>query len=432
MPISPNTNFKNGLNSTIKIASYANIILYIISGILIFLFPKVQIFIFGSVQIDESSRLSIAMLMALIAITAQLRINKETMADEVRKYFESTVVASVGDSRDAIRILKSKIRRAVNVRNTFIGIHDAEDDVNYQVGICSLYAEWIGNPNSKEWIDISGPAQLFSERYKNIKVNRSRIYGTHIIKILRHSTPIVNFVIFEYGKNDKEVFFGWISGTSRSAIFSSSHPETVKVFERYFRALERHRLWGKQIVVDYNAKSPSNRVGQRGDLVDKIGKWLTISVRDGEIKTFGFFEIDISKHGVSGQRAGTISINGYILTQDLTFFGDIKHGEDEIAHYANKIFIEYGNAKKSRTGFCFYEFIRNLADSRVEANQLEGFFIDENDSTRNDIFGFKVENELDLYDQNNNRQYALRVLDGLLRGRKIDQSQYDEALLKVK
>jgi DNA-binding winged helix-turn-helix (wHTH) protein len=49
---------------------------------------------------------------------------------------------------------------------------------------------------------------------------------------LHGNTPIMNFVVLEYGDNDKEVLFGWggHTATSSEAVFQSSDPILVKQF----------------------------------------------------------------------------------------------------------------------------------------------------------------------------------------------------------
>ncbi|GAA6176986.1 hypothetical protein [Sulfitobacter pacificus] len=297
--------------------------------------------------------------------------------------------------------------------------------------VVGTYEKWLTNGIDGDWIDIVSPAQLFSERYSEIKVPKSRISGRHIVKVLRHSTPIINFIILERSPSDREVYFGWVSGVTGVPVFKSSDEITIRTFEKYFKSLERHRLWGDPTSVDYTNRKLGGQI-TRSDLVDKLGNWVTLSIRDGKVHTFGFFKIELSDGRINPEDSGYLEIFGEVFTEELRFQSEINHGKQHIAHYTNKVFIEYGNEPKIRIGFCFYEFSNSSRRAGLQAEHIDGFFIDERDTVRNDILGFKVGKDFDFEDTTSRKKLAQKTLKVLLDQRRLSQTVFDDAIEKIK
>lgn len=386
-----------------------------------------------NVTIEDGIRLSVALLAAITGLVIQQYLNKEDIAGAIENIKNDTKIEYAGPSTEVLPRIARKMKHAVDVKNTFVGIDEYDYDERNGAEISQIYTSWLENGKEGTWTDIVGPAQLFSGRYEQISVRKKKIHGTHEIKILRHSTPIVNFTIIEYEEDDTEVFFGWMAGSRNSNIFLSSDRHAVKIFSKYFEKLENHRLWGPPIEVNYSAQKHKRL--RRNDLVDKIGNWMTISIREGTIVTYGFFTIEITKKPTSMGRSGIVFIDGLLLDRSLNFIEDINHGQEHISHYTNKMFIEYGNSNTGRKGFCFYEFeqgINNPApEPDPESGYVGGFFIDQGSSIRNDILGFKTTLFSPTSDPFPKFEAAIYTLETLRKQSRITEAQYLDAYSKI-
>lgn len=418
----------NKNNNRKKQLQYANYLLFFLSFLLLTFIPWAAASFWN--PIPDGVRLSLALLAAITGLVIQQYLNKEDITAAIESVKKETSIEYVGSSSEVLPRIAKKVRHAANVRNTFVGIDEydytkSNDDIVYEI-----YKTWLENDYDGKWVDIVGPAQLFSGRYEKISASKAKMSGSHEVKILRHSTPIVNFIILEYPNEESDVFFGWMTGSKDSKIFYSPDKHAVAVFKSYFRRLEKHRLWGEPIRIDY--KSKKNKRLQRNDLVDKIGNWVTLSVKDGEIETYGFFTIGITRKPTSFSRSGIIFLNGLLVDSRMNYLNDIDHGREHISHYTNKMFIEYGAANKGRQGFCFYEFEQNVHNEEVEGSHVSGFYVNHGGTSISEILGFKTAVFEPLSEDFNRSDAAKYTLENLKLQKRISEEQFNIAIEKIK
>lgn len=403
---------------------------FLVLGFLFLVFvPNLQKAIFGGVEIiSESSRISAALLASLFGLLVQVKQVQEDIKGHIDARLPA-VVNFVGDSDKAYRKIRDAIGSVRNVKSTVVAMETADYSGESLQLISEIYRAWLLNRYDGDWIDVVSPSVVFSGRYQEIDVNPAEINGAHLVKVLRHGTPMVNFMIMEH-EDKEEVYFGWLPGSKWSPIFHSDNVKTVLVFKRYFEALEGHRLWGDAIAVDYAAKRTNSRIAG-GDLVDKIGSWSTLSIRNERIETYGFFNIAIKANKPYKNRPSGLTLRGVVLDGDLKVVDEIKHNPDQIAHYTNKMFIEYGRPGASRGGFCFYEFTKPRDSENTYDDNVDGFFIDEGESARNVILGFRSSAKLDAFPATDRAGRARNTIEVLLKQKRITKQQYEVALARI-
>lgn len=465
MNIGPKSNFniKNQIDNIIRLRN-ANYLLYVLAGVLT-LAPNYLVPI--GISIPHETGVSIGVFVFFLAtlidftilrskltsvsealqrsvpelensILTNLSEQKNSILGKITEQQEAQKVAHVGTSLDAFDLIEAEIVNATSVVRTDLGSYSPDGKsriatVNNRW--VEIYNKWLSLKSADSWTDIVGPSRLFTGLYTDIKPTKD-IKAAHNIIVLRHSTPIINFIKLTLPNEREVIYFGWIDGRKGEPIFRSEDKDTIKVFNRQLEKLTSHRTWGDTISVEYKYSSLVKRLG-RGYLVDKLGSWVTLSVRKGKIETYGFFEISITKEKVPGQRPGQLIFKGNVFDRDLKPRAHIRHSEREVAHYANRVFIEYTDFANQNSGHCFYEFNSTGLDE-IDSDEIRGFFIDEDDDTRSFIYGFRADiiqnvatlDAKEFYEQR--AVAAQQVLDGLLKKGQITQLQYDDAKLYLK
>lgn len=298
-----------------------------------------------------------------------------------------------GLARNIGELLTSRAAKAISVQNTFVDISDTLSN-GPQGEVGRSYDAWLKNPHEKKWTDIVGVKEFFSGRY-NRPVDYENTTGTNNVFVLRHSIPIINFIIFEYEGGNFEVFFGWLPGDSdeRSEIFSTTDRMIVSMYQSYFNSLKRHS-WNFHFnhdldhgyVVDYSIPGTSRISNIDKRLADKVGKWITVSytkkkgAKDGYAPNrLGLIEIGLEKSGF--RVSSSIWNSSGVLEEGYT-----KHRE--IAHFLNNLFVGYALEARKGSGICYYKFL-----PRPETDLILGIYMDGRDEKRNSIIGVRLQEQ---------------------------------------
>ncbi|WP_226550418.1 hypothetical protein [Celeribacter naphthalenivorans] len=165
-------------------------------------------------------------------------------------------------------------------------------------------------------------------------------------------------------------------------MYRSSSVELVRFYEELFDILWKRKTWGEPIFTSFS-KGKENLLNAHNNLVDKIGVWINTSLQNDQIHTYGLYQISIVDTA-EGQRA--FEISGYTFDQELEVIEIAHHEQHQIAHYENKMLIEYGLGEpEGRGGFCFYEFRESHSEIR-----LTGFFSNERSGIAHILNGRKI------------------------------------------
>lgn len=406
----------------------ASILSYLLSILFLTVIPGTCVLIEGCGGAPNFALIQVGVGCGFAAIALQLVNYRNSMSDDIKLLGKQKYLRYVGSSDKALIEIQSIVSKYPIVRNTLVGLPDRRLSQ-----IVDIYERWLKtsaaldkSDDERLWDDIASPAQIYSKRYTSIKFQSVKQNFAHRIRVLRHSTPIINFILLEEDSGRRIVYFGWVSNARNPKIFCSTDDQVTLGFYRYFEILSNYRSWGEPIVVDYSARVPAQRIA-RGDLVDKTGSWLTLSISDGVVATYGFFDIEIETRNVSPTQNGTLKVHGSLYDSRMNFIDDIRHDGGRVTHYQNRILIEYGDITNPARGFCFYEFLKDVGNLNIEASQIRGFYIDEDQEKRNHIVGVKVDTVPDLSNKGELFDAAKHLLENLhLKGR-ITRDQMNRA-----
>lgn len=327
--------------------------------------------------------------------SAEARNTADKLLVEKMKHFEGILekekVESLGSIPSAMHQLAKEIASADWVMNLHVGRYIEDSDETMSPLIVRSYCDWLGNPSKGEWIDIVGLPELFSDRYRSIHVEKKT--GSHGIFVLRHSTPMLNFLILGNG-NQKKVFWGWIPEYQKSIsmyfLYSSNDRRVIRVFEEYFEYLKRNKCWNKPnapFEIDFTKKTEQERYATV-DVVNKRGVWTTIGVQgksEEQLKpvTIGFVVFDIDKEG-------RLTVKP-IIYDAASGAREEPTGRDhrEISHYQNDVYVSY-ELEDTTSGICHYRFERG--DDGAEF--LIGTFINRKNGQRCSLIGTKKSNHI--------------------------------------
>ncbi|MEO1476468.1 MAG: hypothetical protein AAFS13_08805, partial [Pseudomonadota bacterium] len=277
-----------------------------------------------------------------------------------------------------------KLRSASHVSNTFVSFgkidvsRDAGDD-----SVINLYKEFAES-GGKSWIDIVSPLEFFSGRFESIAISSETLAKNpdfqHIVRIVRHSIPVLNFGILYYDDKDKddEVIFGWLYSdqVQRRRIFRSSDETVVQLFEDYFKLLTDHKIQ-HDFKVEYTRAVKQRLIGSQR-VIDRRGRWITAAVRENFTLSYGLIDIEFTPSGVN--------INGKVkgfLDGSLQYYR-IFHSDENTSYTDRKIFLEYFREGGRRSGICVYRFVRVGDD-----DEMFGYIIDDK-LGKCDLFGLRV------------------------------------------
>lgn len=112
----------------------------------------------------------------------------------------------IGSREKADLMIGDKLSKAKEVKNTFLDL--SNEDAATNNAVTEGYASWLKNDSPRTWEDITGLQELFSDRYKRIP-RMSNYNDRHKAFVLRHSLPVINFIILKYdGAQPDEVLYG--------------------------------------------------------------------------------------------------------------------------------------------------------------------------------------------------------------------------------
>lgn len=207
--------------------------------------------------VDRLTAYSSALLAVLVFILFEVisrcldSLDIHEKLDAILKKQKEVKVTRVGHSGAAELIVKQNIEDAVSVKNTFLiperlinpiehHTEAVENDIVYYT------KEFVKNKNNREntWVDIYSPSgtrrlENIGRHFQEENINYRDVYFAYKT---HHHFPIVDFIIFDYGKSDgkdnKEIWFGWgYYHRLKSEVFRSEDEEIIKYFENYFSAL---------------------------------------------------------------------------------------------------------------------------------------------------------------------------------------------------
>lgn len=385
-----------------------NIVLSNLSGLLLALAGFLY-FIYSSENYSWSDPLPIAFIFLVAGFVVE-RVT--TLMGQIHNQYDaieaySDVIETVSKSFNLRRVnadkfisgyLAERMSNAVHVKNTFIGSgHPTNSIEAVDPSILSLYHSFFQN-KGKTWLDAISVNELSGPRFKQIS-NKGFKGGRHVLQLVRHNIPVLNFTIIEYDDDNytKELIFGWqYSTTSNNRyLYHTTEPHLISLFEGYFEALLGYRL--DEIIVDYSAKKPAKRVINAKRFVDKAGRWLTLGFVDG--KVISVAAIDIGFIGHQGTINGRVywhkdfscspSKQAQSASRNTTH-EEISHQGNKVSYTDSKMFIEYRDKITERKGVCVYVFGRNQNQERIS-----GYFQDDESDKRVQIIGLKLYEDIE-------------------------------------
>lgn len=285
--------------------------------------------------------------------------------------------------------LSRKLDDASSVRNTFIGISGGKSKSK----IVGLYDSFLSK-NDNSWHDVVTISELFSERFAMIQPNHTSS-ARHTITVLRHSMPMVNFIILDYPDHRKsEAYWGWVeaeknSGGASLNVFRSNEIEIVTMFENLFSGLIRHKSQST-IQTDFTKTGEarfSAKMTHR--VVNREGRWYTHAYRkwkDPNLRT----QVSHACFSIIYVESKPI-IDGLIFEHKTKKIVPIEHKDQiRIDSSDERIFLEFSARKNGerRDGFVLYKF-----GHFKEFDIVSGFFMNPFDRQFYEIFGIKLDSD---------------------------------------
>lgn len=223
-------------------ANYIGIILTSISIIVFF-------FLIQTSDLEKYKIVAISIGLTFLGILVQnvaMNLSTDDRLKEIergiQRYMMGLRLAIEGRANSAATTHLSQIPKAKHVRNTFVGLVENRGD--REIGktvVGPLYEAWLKNGMDGEWQDICGPDEESDARFTSLHFGGT-LTGAHNLFVLKEKMPFMNFIIFEYPDETREVLFGWMpdldSLTDREIhIFGSKDSRIVALFELHFHRL---------------------------------------------------------------------------------------------------------------------------------------------------------------------------------------------------
>lgn len=160
------------------------------------------------------------------------------------------IFSKIGTAEDGLSYLKSKIKDAKAIDNTYIrfGDYSTFDDnmypENWHDEIPKIVEQFC--IAGKRWRDIISKGQKRDGAVSKIKSNhRLRSYSAKIID----DSPVINYIILHY-ENEKEVLFGWATikdYSSHTLVWSTKQTQLTEYFAHHFNMLFNSGFKGETI-----------------------------------------------------------------------------------------------------------------------------------------------------------------------------------------
>lgn len=325
-------------------------------------------------------------IIAFLLIVAGIRSYFSRKLANIEKLLEDNREhVSVLTEGEAINLLLNRLSQATSVTNTNVNItHLAgkiDRDTNTHADIEALYQAFLANGKGGTWKDIIGVSEMYSERYPQVSAYGNA--GKLLVQLLRHSAPIINFVVVE-GDDFKEVYFGWVADDSKPGpVFYTQSRNLVALFERYDEVItERYSMFDnahRRIAV-----KPEVSIAKSVMLVDRKGIWLTAEIVDSRIVSFGIIDISFDK--------GRTVISTRIYDSANTNPRTTEHEPKNVTTGRDKIFFTYwredGRDSTKSQGLCFYKF--ELSQQKDSGERLTGYVADFRTQSLSRLVGVKI------------------------------------------
>lgn len=176
----------------------------------------------------------------------------EHMRQEIER---SERVSYLGGKDDGLDVLRSRLKRAHKVYNTFVsyGVKNSQKDALLYSSfstddIASHFFEMLCKRNTVVVNIVSNDTLYFANDINEMVTGeyKDRVLGSHIVGVLKSNFPIVNFTVVEYSdrKEDREVIFGWGHHKDdwSGCTFSSTDQHMISTFMSYFKCLSSNDL----------------------------------------------------------------------------------------------------------------------------------------------------------------------------------------------
>lgn len=282
---------------------------------------------------------------------------------------------------DAIRRIQIAVSTADFVFNTNVNIVDPRSSRGYSIAT-AYKGMLLGNP-TRQWHDIIGIGEVFSDRYKNLDLDE-HADGILLVTVLRHASPIINFIIISHHGYD-EIYLGWVSWrpSTNDKVFYSRNTDLINLFKGYFGILVDNYGWFNEADKKTLRITKSRPISAERDIADKRGTWITSLTEDGIIIKYGVIHIDFPQ--------GHISVHAHIYDDKFHIISETPHEKYKIAHYKNEIYFRYEEScavngiYEKISGFCYYNV------TRLERTIVNGFTLSDQDNKKRPIKGVKVE-----------------------------------------
>lgn len=184
--------------------------------------------------------------------------------------------------------LTYSLRRALHVKNTYIGLSDTNGVSSQKHDqICEYYNIILSKLDST-WEDLVGVGDFFDGRFEQLNSECELPFiGKHHIHIINTDTPVLNFLLIGGGgEGFSEVYFGWLpTSTNDAPMFYCNDPNIVSMFESYFNSLKQGRDAIPLAVVSYDL-APDKRFS-KSYIYRLRGRWLSLSGAVSQIPAQG-------------------------------------------------------------------------------------------------------------------------------------------------
>lgn len=288
-------------------------------------------------------------------------------------------VTYVGATNDVvIPRIQAELQGATKVRNSLIGVPESgvyHDDAR------ELYHNFFSKNLTAQWLDLASYREIFGARFR-FKLPHGVVGARHILRVLRHSVPLVNCLIVDRHGEAAIVFFGWTfdSNSLTAPVFVSTDKRLINMFAEHFEFLWNQKTTLRDILVDYSDGDQGSV--KEPTIVDKLGVWLTVGFDNVggafDVESFGIVEI---RYGTSGAK-----ITGSIYRPDGSFKEPID--SQNIVVSMNRIVFDYGPSQHRRDlpGSCSYSFYFDAGTAF-----LKGFFANSQTRRWKEVLGLRIE-----------------------------------------
>jgi len=364
-------------------------------------------------QIDVSDRFKATFDLAVVILTILLSLIADQILtsvygkrarDEISESHDLIISAIEGTSQVQTfgnqsafeQHILHRVASAVEVKNTFVsykvanGNPNALDEANLE-----CYRRFFASGNEKRilgprrWTDIVGYNEFFGPRYEELQkiLPRDQAQTRHIVRVIRHNMPVLNFTIFYFDSfsDEREVVFGWLHSdiVSSRRLFRSNNSNVIDMFEDFYNLISQYKIQD-DVDLDYS----SDNIRRKSEMSDRRGWWYCVGLRgsgSSEPVSESVFHIEFLEHGVEidGEVRWMSKYNDQEPVRE-----SINHKSDKVSYTTTKMFLEYKEPDFGRRGICVYNFATS-----TKGAVLTGYLQDHNSAERIQLFGVRIREE---------------------------------------